>query len=159
MLRSIIQQTLDLATLPDDLVATLKNLKSKHLDPTVEDWTAVLEDRVNKFDRVYIVLDGADECDVKDQRIITKTLSRLATTLTSRLKIFIASRESLLTEVDRSFRRREHLSTGGADAKPDIAVYVEETIMERQRDGDLELGDPSLLQEIKSKLIAHADGM
>lgn len=136
----------------------MTELKEKRTDPTLQQWTELLADRIALSETFTVFLDGIDECDSTEQSALLKQFSSLMASI-HQVNVLISSRESLHKDKERLFNNCHFVTTNCSEAKIDIAVYVEGMIRERHNDGDLQLGDLSLLEEIKHKMVQHADGM
>jgi hypothetical protein len=139
------------------MVAALTELDRK-LCPSIEDLVTLLRQRIALSNSFRVVIDGLDECDVADQRIVLEELASISST-TPKLKIFLASRESVSMELEERFPLIGRVSMTSAGSRSDISAFIEGTLQERIRDKDLVTQDPSLLEEIRSRVNKHADGM
>jgi hypothetical protein len=53
----------------------------------------------------------------------------------------------------------EKVSMASGGAHRDVLLYIDEELQKRKQEGDLEFGDATLFDEVKNKLVKHADGM
>lgn len=157
VIRSIIRQSIDANTLPDNMERQLKELYRKPL-VELQDWVRLLRERIEHSSTFFIFVDDLDECDVAERRALLDALSSLATTSTG-LRIFIASRDSVSVDLKNKFPRIERVSMACDGLTSDIRLHVEAAVQERIRNEDLVVEDPCLLDEIKNTLTRHADGM
>ncbi|KAJ0135112.1 Glutathione S-transferase psoE [Fusarium oxysporum f. sp. albedinis] len=157
IIRSIIRQSTDATTLPEHVEYQLRELDRKYF-VQLQDWAFLLRQRIEHSGIFFIFIDGLDECDTAERRALLEVLSSLAIT-TLGLRIFIASRDSVYVDLKGRFSHIEHVSMAPVNLASDIRIYVEATVQERMRDGDLVCGDTRLLNDIRDTLTRHADGM
>jgi hypothetical protein len=157
IIRSIIRQSTDATTLPEHVEYQLRELDRKYF-VQLQDWAFLLRQRVEHSGIFFIFIDGLDECDAAERRALLEVLSSLAIT-TLGLRIFIASRDSVYVDLKGRFSHIEHVSMAPVNLASDIRIYVEATVQERMRNGDLVCGDTRLLNDIRDTLTRHADGM
>lgn len=158
ILKSIIRQALSKTEVSSDIEVALDGIR-RELPTQPQEIVKVLEMVAEKFRTFYIVIDGLDECEKQERVDLLESLSSLTANFPNIL-IFIASRDSISDDIKRSFSHMHyHQSTGTLDAQSEIAIYVESSIEERLRREDLNVGDQSLINEIKTALIDGADGM
>jgi hypothetical protein len=108
--------------------------------------------------KFYVLIDGLDECDTKNRRKLFKMLSLLVSS-GSNIRLFLLSRVSLQTEVRKRFKDVEHLTLNCEATDEDIATYIEGFLDEKLEDGDLIVGDPALVSDIRTALTEGAQGM
>ncbi|KAK7928425.1 Vegetative incompatibility protein HET-E-1 [Apiospora marii] len=106
----------------------------------------------------YILIDGLDECDAKDRKELLQTLSALVSS-GSNIRLFLSSRFSLQKEVKKRFTAVERLTLDCEATNEDIATYIEGILDEKLEDGELTVGDPALVGDIKTALMKGAQGM
>lgn len=157
ILRSIIRQSMDVQNISKEMEIALRSLDQK-LCPSLDDWLAVLRQRIEQSNRFYIFIDGVDECDNSERRDLLRVLSILSTHSLP-LKVFLTSRESLPSEVEERFPDVECLSMANSAAESDINLFIEEELQARLSAKDLMVGDPSVVAKIQTVLTQHADGM
>jgi hypothetical protein len=75
------------------------------------------------------------------------------------LRVFVAGRESLGSELKSKVSQIGRVSMASAEANADISVYIEEAIQQRIQNQELVVGDQALVSDIKEALCRHADGM
>jgi hypothetical protein len=157
IIRSIIRQSVDVTTLPEQIEHQLRELDRKHFVP-LQDWAFLLRQRIENSRIFFIFIDGLDECDAAERRALLDVLSSLATD-TLGLRIFITSRDSVFMDLKGRFSHIEHASMTPVNLASDIRIYVEASLQERMRNEDLVIGDTRLLNHIRDTLTRHADGM
>ncbi|CAH0042172.1 unnamed protein product [Clonostachys rhizophaga] len=157
ILRSIVRQTLNPMDLSEKIKTDLKDLDGERF-LQFEKVVELLKDRVMKFDCFYIILDGLDECDPSERRVLLDAISSLIS-MKPKLKVFLASRIGLQGEIERRLPNMTRVSMEVSGAVLDISVYIRENIQQRMLDRQLVMGDPKLAEEIERRLTMHADGM
>lgn len=106
----------------------------------------------------YIIIDGIDECSKSHRRELLAALSSLVYT-NSGLRLFLCGRTGIQDEIETHFEQSCHIALECEHTSEDIKRYVEGIIDQKVQDGDLRVGDPSLVDEIKSTLAKGAQGM
>lgn len=157
ILRSFIRQSLDPLNIPTSIEAKLRSMRTEGY-VRLEEWTTLLGEITQTFSLTYLFLDAVDECEPTEQLATLKELSSLASSISS-VRIFLSGREGLSSEMDRKFPNIRRLSTASDLAKPDMGIFVEGVLQSKAEDGELVLGDLSLLDEVRDRLVQHADGM
>ncbi|KAI1076442.1 hypothetical protein F5B20DRAFT_572881 [Whalleya microplaca] len=158
ILRSILRQRVpqDPDALSDEEENRLQTLNDfNELDKIVE----YIRDSTPVTKTSYIIIDGLDESDKPERDKLLKALLSLIAAPTMNMKIFLAGRDGLSGDIQKTFFSMEHISMDSADARNDIATYVNGVIQEKLESEALQVGDPSLVEEIINALIQRADGM
>lgn len=144
-------------TVSEEMEARLVELNQKP-STGLGELTALLQQRLAQSERFYIFIDAMDEFEPRERRALLDILESLGSN-ESRLRVFLAGRDSLSAELNERLPGIERLSMASAEAKTDIAVYVKEALQERIQNRDLVVGDRSLVLDIEQALTKHADGM
>lgn len=157
IIKSIIRQVLNQAGISDQERSTLDQLHDK-LEPDLDELIAFLHMIIKRIRKVYILIDGLDECEKLDRDELMEALSSLVRA-DSGVLIFLAGRTSVYDQIKRLFTRQFYqISTAEATQK-EIATYIDAEIEERLRREDLNVGDLGLVKEVKAALKNRADGM
>ncbi|VUC23261.1 unnamed protein product [Clonostachys rosea] len=157
ILRSIVRQTLSPVNLSEKIKHNIQTLNEETFFQS-EKVIELLKDRIVQFDRFFIILDGVDECNPSERRILLDALSSLVE-IKPELRIFLASNLTLQGEIERNFPTLSRVSMEDSGAFRDISVYIQEIIQQRMLDGQLVIRDPELAKEIEGRLTTHANGM
>ncbi|KAF4947147.1 hypothetical protein FGADI_10603 [Fusarium gaditjirri] len=104
--------------------------------------------------RVFIVLDGVDECPMEEQHALLRALSVIQPR-GYKLCVSVRTLEQTSAWKDHSFR----FNISIPEDNPDISDYVQVEVARRIQEGRLVIEDPNLVQEVKEKLISGACGM
>ncbi|KAK2065488.1 hypothetical protein LY76DRAFT_611434 [Colletotrichum caudatum] len=155
-LRSIIRQSLDPVRLSSSWEYRLAELDWKP-SSELNDLTSLLLQKVKESKRFYVFIDALDEFEPPQRRALLGSLASVVSR--SRLRVFVSSRESLSGELKDRFPTIHMVSMASAEARIDIATFVNEALEERQQNEDLMVQDKSVIDDIRQTLINHADGM
>ncbi|KAF5252822.1 hypothetical protein FANTH_2146 [Fusarium anthophilum] len=104
--------------------------------------------------RVFIVIDGIDECPMPEQHTLLKALSVIQP-YGYKLCVAVRALEQTMTWKNHSFKFHVCIP----EDNPDILDYVQAEVARRLQEGRLVIQDPNLVQEVKEKLIHGACGM
>ena len=99
----------------------------------------------------YILIDGLDQCEARDRKELLKVLSALLSS-NGNIRLFLSGRISLHDELGKKFDRMERLTLDCKDTQTGIEAYIEGSIEEKLEEGDLIIGDPTFVEELKSAL-------
>jgi hypothetical protein len=155
-LRSILHQVLTVEKL---LPATQLRLKSLFFE--IEQWevdavevTSLFLDLCGALKRVFLLIDGLDEVDPNDGRVIRNFLKKFQGIAS--VKVFITTHPAV--DMSAVFSKCRTLKIKPQDVEPDITAFVEKQIEERSHE-ELYRCSPTLLESIKQALISGAQGM
>jgi len=157
VIRSVIRQSLDSTTLSKELEASLVALNQKPFTE-LNDLKPLLSKRIDQSRAFYIFIDALDEFEPDERRALLNMLASVASEQ-PQLRIFVAGRESLGSELKSKVSQIGRVSMASAEANADISVYIEEAIQQRIQNQELVVGDHALVSDIKEALCRHADGM
>ncbi|KAF2270530.1 hypothetical protein CC78DRAFT_573824 [Lojkania enalia] len=156
-LRSILHQTITLETLLPDSQRRLESLFESQIDQS-EPATSELEQLFlhfyRKFNRAFLLIDGLDEADEVERRNVKSFLKEVAKMNGARI-LAITHAEMDMSTV---FTRSSALHIQPEDLKDDIEVFIQSQIEKYSQD-ELSNCEPFILDLIKQKLIADAEGM
>ncbi|KAK8131140.1 hypothetical protein PG984_007578 [Apiospora sp. TS-2023a] len=108
--------------------------------------------------KAYIFIDGLDECNGENRRLLFEVLSTVVTAA-GNIRLYLSSRDSVRNDVAKYFPGFEHISLNCEATRDDIACYINDVIDEKVEEGDLVVGTDELVEEIKSSLANGAQGM
>lgn len=117
----------------------------------------VIKQMTMKFEEVFLVVDGLDECG-KNTVEVTKLLRSLDSVVKSGQAVKIA----LLSRHEEDIRRlleKDFVHVQISARSEDLRLYVAAEIVTRKRDGTLDINNVSLEEEILQALVGGADGM
>jgi hypothetical protein len=156
-LRSILHQVLTVENLLPAAQLCLRSLFSGEAgqrEADAADLESLFLDLCAALKRVFILIDGLDEVDPNDRRVVRDFLKKLQGVAS--VKVFITTHP----EVDMSavFSKCRMLKIEPQDVESDITTFVESQIEKRSHD-ELSGCSPALLELIKQALISGAQGM
>lgn len=107
----------------------------------------------------YTIIDGLDECDKVEVNAVLDALKTILLETSNDVKVFLASRTSLSTNLEARFSSFYHRSMRTAEVDRDIESYVEDTLTKGLEQNQLKVGNPDLILEIRNALVKNARGM
>ena len=107
--------------------------------------------------RLYIVLDGLDECERPTWQAILKVFKQLGDIPKSNFKLFITCVEE--GPLSHQLTDFECLQFSPVVTAEDMKVYVTSSVTSKIDQGELRVRKHELKQEIVSALISRANGM
>ncbi|KAF6808515.1 ankyrin repeat-containing protein, partial [Colletotrichum sojae] len=155
-LRSILRQSLDLVKLSDEWesqLAELDRMPSSDMDLL----TTLLRQIFRQTKIFYVFIDGLDEFEPTTRRALLESLASIDSE--SRFRVFLSSRESLSGELKDRVPSIATVSMASTQAMADIGIFVKETLQERRRNGDLNVENASIIDDVQQALINRADGI
>ncbi len=158
ILKSIIRQSLDATNLPSDIETSLEEISQSPLSG-IGELQSFLQKTIASSQAYYIVIDALDECEKSERDLVLDVLQSVIASSVSKVKLFLASRDSTGKEIRKRFPSLQHLSMGSPEALSDIINYTREAIDGRLKNGDLVVGNRQLVMEIQDMLIQGAQGM
>jgi hypothetical protein len=127
--------------------------------PNIDEVERILRTTLELFSgrTIYFVLDGLDECPLKERSKILPIMRNVVDFNDPVVKIYVATRE----EVDIMQQLKDFPSICISDCRntSDITCFVKDTVEQRQKENLLTISDPELLDEIMNALIDGAHGM
>ncbi|KAK6222556.1 hypothetical protein QIS74_04258 [Colletotrichum tabaci] len=103
----------------------------------------------------YLLLDGFDECSTEERRSVLTQISWLQKHSSWRLGFSARFSAESFIEQHVSIKWQVSIPT----SNPDIERYVNSELDSRLADGQLVVGDPGLVSEIRAALLGGANGM
>ncbi|KAF2813532.1 uncharacterized protein BDZ99DRAFT_381646, partial [Mytilinidion resinicola] len=140
-------------TLIEEYYEELHPHRANPSTPEASKLQSLLESMTDTFDKVFVVVDGLDECG--DDPEVVETLSSLAQNSPSISMALLSRNESHIWEcLDGEY---EHLDIAAQSG--DIQLYVGAELEARIRRGRLRLNNMTLKDEILHRLVIGAQGM
>lgn len=158
ILSSLIRQCLTVNGLRKDVEDELAKLSTGILSDTDELYP-LFKLTSNSARMHFIVIDGFDECAKVDRDAVLAILRKVMLSSQSSLKIFLASREDIGKEIPKVFQSCQHQTMIRQEVDQDIATYVEGVLEKKVEQGDLTVGNPTLILDIRDALVQGARGM
>lgn len=122
-----------------------------------EDLLDLVRSVLGLFSRIYIVIDGLDECGKDTQEDIMFIVKILASFDKAILKVLVFSREN--ARLSTVLKQYPCVHTSEAALTGDILSYVQATVASKLEAGELVIHNPALKEEIISELVTKAQGM
>ncbi|KAI9773765.1 MAG: hypothetical protein M1839_001997 [Geoglossum umbratile] len=156
-LRSILHQISKMEAL---LPQTQRRLEALFLgrtdrgEPSITELEVLFIDLCGKFNKAFLLIDGLDEVDRNDRKIVQNFLRKVQTIACT--QIFVTTHP----EVDMSavFNSLRTLKIKPQDLETDIKTFVDSKI-ERHLHEELSICSPALLNSIRQALVSGAQGM
>ena len=121
--------------------------------PTEQQLLMLILEMAVKFDEIYIVIDGVDECHSAGD--VADVLSQLVSSWTANIKMCILSRNE--RGIGPFLDDFTHVSIAAQSS--DLRLYVSTQIEERMRKRTLRIHTAGLKDKILETLVTRADGM
>ena len=158
ILGTIVRQLLERINISGDLEQHMNPLYGPDArDVTNDALSAILFHVIKHFSKVYLFIDGLDECRNDAQTMILSIVHQISQSEQPTVKIFVSSRDELI--ISASLKKFLHLRISAENNSDDIAHFVEEAVNLNIRSGALKIQDPSLQSEIITTLTGKAHGM
>ena len=109
------------------------------------------------FSKVYLVIDGLDECKREERAIVLSSVKNLVTLDEPMVKIFVSSREE--ADIKACLQADQLIYITEESISPDIALFITEAVDQRLRSGAMLDHSQPLRQEIITGLVEGARGM
>ncbi|KAH8891549.1 hypothetical protein GQ53DRAFT_648642, partial [Thozetella sp. PMI_491] len=108
--------------------------------------------------RVYIILDGLDECSRAEKRALIKQLINIQSICTALLCLTFRSDANNVPGL-RAAKFKDPVILEIPDDNPDIASFINAELQDCIESGRLTVRDPAIVIEIEDALLAGAQGM
>lgn len=118
----------------------------------------VLCTKIKKLETCFLIIDGIDEFEKQERNDLFDILYKLVSQ-TNNTRLFLSGRGSFSRGIRRKFLSLQSISLGNSSLQRDIELYIESLILERIEGGELVVGNPALITDIKTALLNGADGM
>lgn len=107
----------------------------------------------------YIIIDGIDECESGEVRMLAQSMTRLCQKWVKNLKIIYASRPELEGPLFKLVKPKYKIALTKAKNEADMKRYIDTTLDQCLEDEWLTLSDPQLILKITEALQEGSDGM
>ncbi len=124
-----------------------------------------LETTLNSARRYFIVLDGLDECEEAQIKIIAEFFHDLLESPLLQIKIYCSGRPIVASWLPLSLRPQQHIVLETIENQNKISLDIRNFInvtLEERLEGEtpeLQIGDPTLILTILNRLEKGAEGM
>jgi hypothetical protein len=109
--------------------------------------------------KITIVIDGLDECYIKERSSLLASLKKYAESSAKLVKVFISSRDD--RDIVVKLKDKPNITIEEQLTKGDMERFVEKELAQCIDNKDLLYGEvePELEQKIATRLLSKADGM
>ncbi|RSL50405.1 hypothetical protein CEP54_011945 [Fusarium duplospermum] len=166
IIRSLLQQLLSVApmeTMDPFLASEIADfLQKAHSNFFSLDTLGKLYVAASKFTQDWFILvDGVDECESKQQQLLCSFLSRFLNNCSRqhRVRVMLSGRETTKQEIDLSFGAVERLMAGTSNTSADIVAFAEDVIDTKLARGELVVRDPDVVGDILKTIASKEEGM
>jgi hypothetical protein len=158
ILGTIIKQLLGRISMPADVANKInQTFGDSTRTPDTGEAVDILLSVMNLFPKVYLIIDGLDECE-SDQRLkILSVVHCLAQLDHPKVLLFISSREE--ADIVASLGPYRSIRTSEENISRDITSYISDIVSSKVQSGELILRNPALEQRIVAALVNGAQGM
>ncbi|MCJ1231537.1 hypothetical protein MMC12_008214 [Toensbergia leucococca] len=118
-----------------------------------------LREALPKDRQYFMVLDGLDECEEEEAKLLIANLQNLLTSADQVFKIYCSTRPDVFQWTNAMLAPRWHFSMSLANIGSEIADFIESTLEHCLELGTLRLGEPELIVAIQDALLEGAQGM
>lgn len=160
ILRTLVRQLLETIAISASLEEQIERCFSSRIrQATSEEMFRLFEDVMGQFSKIYMLIDGIDECKNENIVSILSTFNRLLrrTTDKSIIKIIHFSRHNDV--ISRFLNPHSRLEVSAEKISHDIDIFVKKTVRSKISFEELEASDESLEKEIVTRLKDDAHGM
>ncbi|EUC46760.1 hypothetical protein COCMIDRAFT_35627 [Bipolaris oryzae ATCC 44560] len=153
---SLVRQLL--SSISDLGVLTNRCKDTQNRGGDVEELLESLFQGFTSHQKVYLVIDGLDECNLAQNEILVQAVRKIQDTL----KVYVCAsiREEAdisLQSITRELHRIRVISL--PDDNPDIETFIETELERCLIQGTMTIGDPTLILEIQDALLLGSQGM
>ncbi|KAL9096562.1 MAG: hypothetical protein Q9165_001049 [Trypethelium subeluteriae] len=158
ILGAIIRQLLEEINMSTNLEQQITKACGQISEAVMNDnLSAILFQVFECFPKVFLFIDGLDECKFEVQTAILSLLHELSQFSQPKVKIFVASRDE--HTISKSLEDFPQLRVGAEHNSGDINYFIEETVKRKMESRLLMIRDVSLKSEIINTLTSQAHGM
>ncbi|KAH6684268.1 hypothetical protein B0J14DRAFT_572528 [Halenospora varia] len=161
ILNSVAQQLLkQLGEIPDTLLDRLETIYQQNGTPELKEICILLLEIVKRSPGVILFVDGLDEANDDERNLFLESIKEImAQCKSSQIKLFISAREQITNLRTVAIVRNFRIHIAPNSTANDIDGFVRETVRDLVRTRKIDLGDPTLEEEICAALIDGAEGM
>ena len=160
ILGTLVRQLLETIAIPASLEKQIERCFSSRIrQATSEELFQLFEDATEPFSKIYILIDGIDECKNENIVITLSTFDRLLQRKTDKsiIKIIHFSRHNDV--ISGFLNPHSRLEISAEKTSHDIDIFIKETVRSKIASGELEASNDSLEKEIVTRLKDGAHGM
>ena len=160
ILGTLVRQLLEAVAIPEALCRQIEQCfipRTRQAMP--KELYAILKGALPQFSKIDILIDGLDECNMKDMHLVLSMFDNLLQSKVdhSALKVIIFSRHN--DAINHCLTAYTSFEVSIDNISRDINFFIEETVKSKISCGDLEVSDVSLEKDIIATLKEGAHGM
>ncbi|KAE9993923.1 hypothetical protein EG327_002547 [Venturia inaequalis] len=143
---------------PECLMSFYQRFDNNALKPSLNDYWAVFKQLAQKFEKIYIILDGLDECDPKQRQSLIKLAGEAAGALPN-VKIWISSR--LDSDIESMIVKGKFpsIKVEAKNSIEDISAFVKDGTKMLFDVRDLRGASETTREEVSKSLILGSNGI
>ncbi|KAJ6260766.1 Vegetative incompatibility protein [Drechslerella dactyloides] len=122
-----------------------------------EEWIELFFKFARNFERIWIILDGIDECDNHNRTEIFRWIAQAASFSDSVIAIYISSRKDI--EIKEELGRYPNIPLTTRQPVDDLNNYIAGEVDSLKANGALKFSNQKLYSKVIDQLITKADGM
>ena len=160
-LRSILHQVLRTESLNPTLQRRLEAIfigPNGSREPEIDELETLIFDLCNTLQKVVILVDGINEAEQDDRRLVLRFLKAVQQTQAV-IKLFVASRPEVDAPIFFSDGQLTHINIRAHDTRPEIEDFINSRVEKEVKDGSLVVCGPAVIDKIKDVLKMKARGM
>lgn len=156
LISSIVQQLVQShADVPEEIISLYQHHSRRQTRPMLGEWSKLLQSEVNRFSKVFIVVDALDECPNDGTRDSFLTVIKTVQKVQPSVRLSVTSRPSPTIEAE--FETASRLEIRATDA--DVQSYLEQRIASSSQMARHVKKDPSLQGNIVNAILEQSKGM
>ena len=157
ILGTLIKQLLSKGPIPSDVEDKIQEYyEDGSRIPDVTEMASILDSVSRPLSRIFLVIDGLDECEKDQWIVLLPVIERLARRLPQTIKIFITSRENV--EITAKLEGHHRISMSQDKVDKDIAGFVHHIVKHKLESGEMRIKTPTLETEVTRALVEGARG-
>jgi Cdc6-like AAA superfamily ATPase len=157
VVKTIVHQILKPLAIPEEVEEKVTKLFIQgNRTPNLDDLLSTIRLAASGFSKVYVVLDGIDECQKQDQQDVLYVINQITSIESPIFKVFVSSREESRISSALDCPRIQVLDDA---VHKDIKDFASAGVQSRLDSGEMTIGNLALKEEVISELVAKAHGM
>ena len=140
----------------ENVTLDAENVRSSLRGLGTEELIGLLQELHLKPRKVFLTVDGIDECQKGEIEKVLDCLNDLHSSKTI-FRIYLSSRPDVFTWASKKLSPRWHVPMPGQN--PEIASYIADSLVQELESERLQLGNPAIIVVIQEKLTDNAHGM
>lgn len=161
-LRSILHQIIRTESLNPALQRRLEAIfvgPNDSRKPEMDELETLIVELCGKLKNVIVLVDGVNEAEPEDQRLVLNFLKRAVQKSQAVVKLFVSSRPEV--DVPMFFRgdgQLTHIDIQAQDTHIEIDKFIDSRVEKEAKEGSLVVCEPAMIDKIKNALQMKASG-